>query len=370
MAQQTENKPLLGNRYELLQTLGTGGMAFVYKAKDVMLERMVAIKVLREDYSKNDAFRESFRSEARAAANLSHPNIVTVFDFGLDHDRLFLVMEYIPGTDLKSILKQKLRLPVEQAVDLMIQAASGIGYAHRAGIVHCDIKPHNMLVTPDNRLKVTDFGIARAIASVNPDEKHEVVWGSPLYFSPEQASGKPPSPASDVYSLGVVLYEMLTGHLPFESQNPEELAKAHREQPPLNPRRYNMNIPTALEQIIMKVLAKEPSARYRTADQFARVLKSFIESYSQSQPSAQFDQPVSVSIVGPVRQVNDTNRVRINPKPIKVEQPSPVREAAESFRNDKIDWLTTFLALITVIAVGGLIPFALYVFYTFNPPVP
>lgn len=366
MTSSTEQKPLLGNRYELLQTLGTGGMAFVYKARDVMLERMVAIKVLREDYSKNEGFRNSFRSEARAAANLSHPNIVTVFDFGLDHDRLFLVMEYIPGTDLKSILKQKLRLPIEQAVDLMIQAASGIGYAHRAGIVHCDIKPHNMLVTPDSRLKVTDFGIARAIASVNPEEKNEVVWGSPLYFSPEQATGKPPSPASDVYSLGVVLYEMVTGHLPFDSTNPEELAKAHRELPPVNPRRYNINIPVALEQIIMKVLAKEPSARYRTADQFARVLISFLESYRQNPNSALQDGLTNVPIIPSAQAVSDTGPVSIQPEPVIRRQ----NAHSESTRSDGIDWITTMLAFLTVIAVGGLIPFALYVFYSFNPPVP
>ena len=202
-----------------------------------MLERPVAIKILRQDYSTNESFRERFRLEARAAANLSHPNIVTVHDFGLDEEHLYLVMEYVPGTDLKTIIRERGRLPIPEAVNIIVQAAAGIGYAHRAGLIHCDVKPHNMLVTPDHRVKVTDFGIARAMASIEPDEKHDVVWGSPLYFSPEQAAGLAPSPASDVYSLGVVLYELVTGRLPFNHTDPSELARLHREVPPVPPSR-------------------------------------------------------------------------------------------------------------------------------------
>lgn len=205
---------LLNDRYQLQETLGTGGMAVVYKAKDLMLERNVGVKVLREDFSKDPAFRERFRQEARSAANLSHPNIVTVHDFGLDQGHLFIVMEYMSGTDLKTLTKQKERFTVPETLELMIQACGGIGYAHRAGLVHCDVKPHNLLVTHEGRLKVTDFGIARALSTISPDERNEVVWGSPHYFSPEQAAGRPPSPASDVYSLGIILYEMLTGRLP------------------------------------------------------------------------------------------------------------------------------------------------------------
>ncbi|MEJ5222978.1 MAG: protein kinase, partial [Anaerolineales bacterium] len=206
---------LLNNRYQLLEKLGTGGMALVYLARDTMLERNVAIKILREDYSRDPEFQARFRLEAKAAANLSHPNIVTVHDFGFDRGQLFIVMEHVPGTDLKTYLDKLGRFRPEDAIPLMVQACAGIGYAHRAGLVHCDVKPHNMLVTPDQRLKVTDFGIARALASIHPDEKSRVVWGSPLYFSPEQASGMAPTPASDVYSLGVVLYELLTGQTPF-----------------------------------------------------------------------------------------------------------------------------------------------------------
>src|SRR4030066_1448430 len=223
------NSPgLLNNRYQIEGRIGSGGMAEVYRARDLTLERTVAIKLLREDFSEDPAFRERFRQEAKAAANLSHPNIVTIHDFGFDDKQIFIVMEYIPGTDLKTILESRGSLSVEETLPLIIQACAGVGYAHRAGLIHCDVKPHNMIVTPDQRLKVTDFGIARALASIPAQEVNNVVWGSPQYFSPEQASGFPPSPASDVYSLGIILYEMLTGQLPFSAISATDLAQLHR----------------------------------------------------------------------------------------------------------------------------------------------
>src|SRR5450759_625518 len=229
----------LANRYQLQQTLGSGGMSVVYKAWDLRLERPVAIKVLRQDFSFDPSLSENFRLEAKAAANLSHPNIVTVYDFGLDDGKLYIVMEYIPGTDLKTVIKHRGRFTIDEAIPLIVQACAGIGYAHRAGLVHCDVKPHNMLVTPDQRLKVTDFGIARALATISEDEQNEIVWGSPQYFSPEQAAGTAPSPASDVYSIGVILYEMLTGRLPFIANDVLELARMHREARSTPPHRLN-----------------------------------------------------------------------------------------------------------------------------------
>ena len=203
-------------------------------------------------------------------------------------------MELVPGTDLKSLLRQRGRFTVEECIPLMVQACAGIGYAHRTGLVHCDVKPHNMLVTPDNRLKVTDFGIARAMAGISLGEHTNVIWGSPQYFSPEQAAGESPTPASDVYSLGVVLYEMLTGTLPFTASTVEELAHLHMEAKPIPPSEYIPDLPEALEEIILKVLSKEPSARYRTADQLGRVLMKF---------GTQRDEPISTPIPTPVSEI-------------------------------------------------------------------
>jgi len=374
--------PLLGKRYQLLQSVATGGMAIVYKAQDLWLERPVAIKILREDYSSDAAFRQRFHHEAKAAANLVHPNIVTVFDFGLDGASLFIVMEFVPGSDLKAIIKEHGPFKPEEALPLIIQACAGIGYAHRSGLVHCDIKPQNMLVTPDRRLKVTDFGIARALATISEDEQNEIVWGSPQYFSPEQAAGTAPSPASDVYSIGVILYEMLTGRLPFIASDALDLARMHREARPTPPHRLNPMIPRELEQILLKVLSKEPSARYRTADQLGRVLENFSQkliaspqSYSALPskdqalimaatqiPSKPLTQPtlgrssLSRSVSQPVA---STASSPFRPTPIIMAR----QVSSEEDHSLDIDWITTGLGLICAIMVGGLLPFWLYIWF-------
>ncbi len=358
---------LLNDRYQLLEKLGSGGMAEVFRARDLMLDRYVAIKVLRQDYSNNPDFQNNFRMEARAAANLSHPNIVTVHDFGFANNLLFIVMEFIPGKDLKQLIRERGRFSVETGIPLIIQACAGLGYAHRAGIVHCDVKPHNMLVSPDGRLKVTDFGIARALATMTPGEKTDVVWGSPLYFAPEQARGEALSPASDVYSIGVVMYELLCGTPPFTASTPEELARLHISARPIPIREYIPEIPTALEEIIMKVLSKEPSARYRTADQLGRVLLKF---------GTLSDAPAPSPIPELAKESPQPPRVDSAPKPIAPSQPlpryvpqpePPVEEASAAF--EEIDWGTVGLALLALLAVGGLIPFWMMVYFAYNPPI-
>ena len=340
-----ENR-LLNNRYQLIEERGKGGMAFVYRARDLMLERDVAIKILREDYSNDIAFQERFRQEAKAAANLSHPNIVTVHDFGIDQGKLFIVMEFVPGDDLKTIIRRKGRLSPKEAIPLIIQACAGIGYAHRAGLVHCDVKPQNLLVMPDNRLKVTDFGIARALASIKPEEQVDVVWGSPQYFSPEQASGSAPSPASDVYSLGVVLYEMLAGTLPFNASSTTGFSQMHKESVPGDISKVVPGISPSLQQIIEKVLSKEPSMRYRTADQMGRVLQKFGAGLG--------DASSLLSLVPDI----PTDEMDVT---IGKQQPKKI--------NLDIDWVNVGLGLLALLLVGGLIPFWVWVYFVYNPPL-
>lgn len=366
---------LLNNRYQLLEQLGSGGMAEVFRARDLMLDRNVAIKILRRDFSGNENFQNNFRQEARAAANLSHPNIVTVHDFGFADDMLYIVMEYLPGKDLKQLIRDRGRFPVEDAIPLIFQACAGIGYAHRAGLVHCDVKPHNMLVSSDGRLKVTDFGIARALSTIMPGEKTDIVWGSPLYFAPEQAKGEAPSPASDVYSLGVVLYELLTGTPPFTAGSADELARLHISGRPIPIREYLPEIPTALEQIIMKVLSKEPALRYRTADQLGRVLKTF--GTQRDAPAVQ-KSPAPVVIPVPPE---ISNRLPSRERPLttrteaaatRYQTPQPVtpqadEEIASAF--EEIDFVFWGLLFVAMAAVFGLFPFWFWVFLAWFPPI-
>jgi serine/threonine-protein kinase len=378
---------ILNNRYRLEERLGSGGMAMVYRARDLTLERTVAIKILRRNLSENSEFRSRFHQEAKAAANLSHPNIVTVHDFGFFASQLYIVMEYVPGSDLKTLMQQKRPFALNEAIDLIAQACAGLGYAHRAGLVHCDVKPQNMLVTPDRRLKVVDFGISRLLASISPDERSEVVWGSPQYFSPEQAAGSAPSPASDVYSLGVILYEMLAGRLPFVAASPQELARLHREALPPSPRRYNPAIPIPLEQIMLKVLAKEPSSRYRTADQLGRVLTNFVQSPqpvhssyvapgnqttlppAAGQSSAVTPLPPGAAQLTPNTPVDPAVTVLQGSSTTTAHQATPELLVISTQENRTgFDYLTWLLALAALLALIGLIPFWLWVSAVLYPP--
>jgi serine/threonine-protein kinase len=333
-------KPL-GGRYQLLGRLGVGGMANVFRARDLNLQREVAIKLLREDFTDDPAFRVNFLNEARSAANLTHPNIVTIYDFGHEESRYYIVMELVEGTDLKSYIRRKLILPIPEAISLMTQVSAGVGYAHRAGLVHCDLKPQNILISPDRVAKITDFGIARALTYVNPEEQSNIVWGSPQYFSPEQARGEMPTPSSDVYSLGIVLYEMVTGRLPFEAADSTLLGEQHIAATPPPPRSLNPVIPPALERILLKVLAKEPSARYRTADQFGRVLESF-----GNQP--------------------DDGELQIENRLSITEIDGTTLPLIETESKEPLDWVAVALGLVAFIAVGGLIPLWLWIWLMYS----
>ncbi len=273
----SSQEALLNGRYRLLAQQGSGGMAVIYKATDLALGRTVAVKILRPSLTNDPEFLKRFRQEARNVANLSHPNIVTVHDVGQDGNTHYIVMEYVDGEDLKKLIRASAPFSIDRALSIAIKICAGVGYAHRAGLVHADVKPQNVLVTENDNVKVTDFGIAQALTATKPrdQERQRVVWGSPHYFSPEQAQGEPPTPASDVYSIGIVLFEMLTGRLPFVGTDQQELAMAHIRETPPKPSQFNPNVPEHLDRILMKVLSKEPTARYRTADQLGRILLSY-----------------------------------------------------------------------------------------------
>ncbi|MCA0452859.1 MAG: protein kinase [Chloroflexi bacterium] len=269
------NETILNHRYRLLAQQGSGGMAVIYKAQDLELSRMVAVKILRPSLTADPSFLTRFRNEARSVANLQHPNIVTIYDVGREGDTQYIVMEFVDGQDLKKIIKTEGILTVDRALKLAIQICAGIGFAHRAQLVHADVKPQNILVTRGDVVKVTDFGIAQAFSDTQPPEKQQVVWGSPHYFAPEQAKGEKPTPASDVYAIGIVMFEMLTGRLPYVGGDQQQLAMAHiRDRIPMVTE-FNPSVPEALAQIVYKVMSKEPGNRYRTADQLGHVLESY-----------------------------------------------------------------------------------------------
>lgn len=255
---------LLGNRYRILELIGEGGMALVYKAECTLLQRVVAIKILRSQFSADREFVERFRREAQAAASLSHPNVVNIFDVGQDGDIHYIVMEYIAGRNLKELIKAEAPLPLNQALRITLQISDALRHAHEHNIIHRDIKPHNILMTEEGMVKVTDFGIARAVTASGYTQTG-VVMGSVQYFSPEQAKGLPVGPQSDLYSLGCILYEMLTGEVPFTGESPIAIALKHlQEEPPLLGR-LGATYPKRVVDLLKRALAKDLNERYPSA---------------------------------------------------------------------------------------------------------
>jgi eukaryotic-like serine/threonine-protein kinase len=263
---------VLGDRYEVMEKIGGGGMALVYKAKCRLLNRFVAIKVLRSEFTEDEEFVKKFRREAQSAASLSHPNIVGIYDVGTENHNYYIVMEYIKGQTLKEYIKGKGTLGVENATNIAIQICYALDHAHKNHIVHRDIKSHNILIREDNSVKVTDFGIARAVSSSTITNTGNVI-GSVHYFAPEQARGGYTDEKSDIYSLGVVMYEMLTGRLPFEGESPIAVALKHIQEEPLPPSKINPRMPRAIEAIILKCMEKEVSKRYNSASEIINDLR-------------------------------------------------------------------------------------------------
>lgn len=262
------NSKLLAGRYELIEKIGDGGMAVVYKAKDRLLNRYVAVKILRPEFTRDAQFIESFKKESQAAAGLQHPNIVNVYDVGKEGNIYFIVMELIDGRPLSDIIEENGPLDYRNVIEIGKQVAAALSLAHKNHIIHRDVKPHNIMITKDGVAKLADFGIAKAISTstiVNKDDGGQVM-GSVHYFSPEQARGKYVDEKSDVYSLGIVLYEMLTGEVPFDGENPVEIALMHINEDIKPPSQIVDNVPPALEKIILKATDKYQTNRYENAE--------------------------------------------------------------------------------------------------------
>ena len=266
---------LIDDRYALGNLLGSGGMAEVYH--DEVLDRDVALKVLRDQYTKNEEFVERFRREARSVAALNHPDIVSVYDWGRTGDgSYYMAMEYISGGTLKERILSASPTDPGKAAEWGSQVARALGFAHERGVIHRDVKPHNILLTESDNAKVNDFGIARAATAATISQP-SFVLGTASYISPEQAMGEPVGPESDLYSLGVVLYEVLTGTLPYHAESPVAIAMKHVIEPPRSPREANPQLPEALDAITLKLVAKEPKDRYASADELVTHLTHELE---------------------------------------------------------------------------------------------
>ena len=365
---------ILNERYKLIHQAGTGGMATVYKGQDLVLGRLVAVKVLHPGLTGDPEFLHRFQKEAHSAANLAHPNIVTVHDIGQDDRRYYIVMEYVEGWSLKDLIRAHLSrfsrpLSVERTIDLIIQICAGVGYAHRAGLVHCDVKAQNMLVTRDSRVKVTDFGIARALSEISLHDD-SIVWGTPQYFSPEQAAGKRPTPASDVYSIGVIMFEMLTGRLPFEAESHTALAVKHMQDEPPPVTQYNPAVPPQLEQIIAKVLSKEPAGRYRTADQLGRVLSSYRQASQQDTGPIVMAATTAVAVseleTDPDLQASATPTSKSREASLATATTASFQAPVSTPLDDATDLTGVILGILALISLLGLIPLWYLVYLRFT----
>ncbi|WP_150268538.1 Stk1 family PASTA domain-containing Ser/Thr kinase [Paenibacillus tepidiphilus] len=277
----------LGGRYQVIERIGGGGMALVYRAHDILLNRNVAIKVLRNQFVHDEEFIRRFRREAQSAASLSHPNVVSIYDVGQEDDIHYIVMEYVEGKNLNEIIKERAPLQVDEAVRIASQICDALDHAHHSQIIHRDIKPHNILIGRNGRVKVTDFGIARAVTSTTITQTGSVV-GSVHYFSPEHAKGVAAGEKSDLYSLGIVLYQMLTGALPFLGESPISVALKHLQEEFEEPRQLNPLIPQSVENVILRSMRKNPEERYHSAKEMLQDLETCLLPERRSEAKADF----------------------------------------------------------------------------------
>jgi eukaryotic-like serine/threonine-protein kinase len=282
---------LIAGRYELEQQVGSGGMSKVYRAHDRLLERTVALKILHEHYSKDDEYVERFRREARAVAQLAHPNVVTVIDRGEHEGRQYIVFEYVDGENLKQLVQREGALPPKQVVELGLQIASALASAHARGVVHRDVKPQNVILSDEGRPKVTDFGIARS-SDVESVTLTGTVMGTSEYISPEQARGESVDFRSDVYSLGAILYELSTGEVPFQGENPISVAMRHLHEPVPSARARRREVPTRLDAAIRRTMAKDPEERFGSMDELIAELEACLRGLGDGEETIVLPAPV------------------------------------------------------------------------------
>ena len=286
---------IVDGRYEVRSRLGSGGMADVYLAHDSQLGRDVALKILHRRFARDTQFVERFKREAQAAAGLQHPHVVGIYDRGEHDGTYYIAMEHLPGRTLRQVIDEEAPLDQERAIDYALQILQAAGFAHRHGIVHRDFKPHNVICGPDGRLKVTDFGIARAGASEMTETGS--IMGTAQYLSPEQAQGHPVDAASDIYSIGIMIYEMLTGYVPFSGDSAVAIALRHVSDPPTPLREVRPDVHPALEAAVMRALQKEPAGRYGSAEEFAAMLESAREAIRSGDPGQETAAWVAVAAV-------------------------------------------------------------------------
>ncbi len=347
---------ILLNRYEILEKTGEGGMAVVYRARDTLLNRQVAVKVLRSQFATDREFKERFRREAQAAASLSHPNVVNIYDVG-DTGRIhFIVMEYVVGRTLHEIIRDESPLAIDHCIDIAHQIAQALAHAHQHHIVHRDIKPHNILITNDGRVKVTDFGIAQALSSANLTQTG-MVMGSVHYFSPEQAKGVNVQHFSDLYSLGIVLYEMLTGSVPFKGESPIAVALKQIQDTPASPGNRRSDIPDPLAALVMQLLEKSPSQRGESAGHLASVLMQ-MRGRSEHPTPVMYD---TVTQKIPTAANNDTSAGKEDDMPDKRSQSNTQNKRKSKKSNGKQKRRSLLPVLFLIVLISGLAWTAQYI---------
>ncbi|QCN92905.1 Stk1 family PASTA domain-containing Ser/Thr kinase [Ethanoligenens harbinense] len=346
----------LDGRYAIQEVIGVGGMAIVYKAYDEIDDRVVAVKVLKDEYLSNEDFKRRFKNESKAIAMLSHPNIVKVYDVSLDERLQYIVMEYVDGITLKEYIDQQHVLTWKEAVHFTVQILRALQHAHEKGIVHRDIKPQNIMMLEDGTIKVADFGIARMANSETRTMTDKAI-GSVHYISPEQASGSRTDEKSDIYSLGVMLYEMLTGKLPFDSENAVSVAIMQMQTDPRRPRELNPDIPEGLEEITLRAMQKEPARRYVSAAAMLADINAF-----KQNPSIHFAYKYFVDD-SPTRYYDAVKKVRGEPEPEKQPEVAPKKEAAK--KNKSYISLLSKIAIVFILIAAVIIGIMMYVFGIF-----